>query len=122
MSRTAITVQNFKDLRILPFGSGTAAATMTAADASNNNLAPFPGNGALILVAQNTHASTPYTITVTSAADEFGRTGDITTYSLAAGDIVPLLIPANGWKQSDGNLYFQASNASVKFAIYNAQQ
>jgi len=50
--------------------------------------------------------------------DQQGRTGDITTYSLAAGAIVALgPFQTEGWRQSDGNLYAVASHIDVKFSV-----
>jgi hypothetical protein len=87
----------------------------TAADVANKN--QFLLDGPVLLQFWNSGAS-PYTVTLTSAADPQNRTGDITTYSLAAGDIAGLKIDqVAGWKQSDGYMYLEASNASVKFNI-----
>ena len=67
---------------------------------------------------RNSHASTAYTVTLTSVADSKKRTGDITTYSLEAGDTMMFLVNnIEGWKQSDNYFYLTGSNASVLFAI-----
>lgn len=106
-----------------PYIAGQPAAnaldlTMTAADATNKQQVLF--NGPKLILAQNTHATTPYTITITSKADNRGRSQDVTTYSLEAGDIAAFKIDsAEGWQQADGYLYFEASNASVKFCVIN---
>lgn len=114
MARTALT----KKTALGPYGSYTAGAatlSMQAADVANKNSFVCGPND--IVIAQNSGAS-PYTVTITSVADPItGRTGDITTYSLAAGDIAvfgPFRAP--GWMQSDGSIYLEASNAAVKFA------
>jgi hypothetical protein len=101
------------------FGSYAANAAdlaMTAADTSNYNQVVATGND--LIIAHNTGAS-PYTITITSVAlPGYNRTGDITTYSLGAGEYAAFgPFKGVGWKQSDGYLYFQASNASVKFGV-----
>lgn len=86
--------------------------TMTAADTSNLNQILL--DGPVIVLAQNT-GGVAYTVTITSAVDPQNRTGDITTYSIDAGDIVALkLDQVAGWKQTDGYLYLQASNVAVK--------
>jgi hypothetical protein len=88
---------------------------MAAADASNLN--QFVANGKDLVIAHNTGASA-YTITITSAADPYGRMGDIATYSLGAGEYAvfgPLELA--GWVQTDGKVYLQASNAAVKFGV-----
>ncbi len=90
-------------------------AVFTAADVANKN--QFKPTGKELIIAWNSGAS-PYTVTVTSAPDEKGRSGDITAYSLAAADIAvigPLEI--KGWRQTDGYVYWEASNVAVKFAV-----
>ncbi len=72
--------------------------------------------GREILLVKNGGAS-PYTVTISSVA-YLGRTGDITTYSLAAGDIAVFgPFDPKGWNQADGMVYVVGSNASVTFAV-----
>lgn len=86
-----------------------------AADTSNLN--QFAPGGDDLILAWNTHATNPYTFTVTSAPDGLNRTGDITTYSIGAGEIAQFRVKNLGWVQSDGKVYIQASNSAVKFGI-----
>lgn len=90
--------------------------TMTAADAGNFEQVALTGRQ--ILVWHNTGVSAR-TVTVTSIADgSKRRTGDITTYSIGAGKYGaagPFEI--DGWRQTDGYLYFAASHADVKFGV-----
>lgn len=93
------------------------AITFTAADAVNKD--QFVMSGDDLLLVHNTHGSTGYTFTITSIADPHGRTADIATEAIAAG-VVRVLGPFKnkvGWVQSDGNLYLEANNAAVKFAV-----
>lgn len=119
MARTNITVQSPGALLAGSPSAGALTLTWTAADTSNNNMADLTGKE--IILAWNTHASSAYTVTVTSVADRNGRTGDITTYSLAAGEIALIgPVPTEGFQQTGtdkGKIYLAASNASVKFAI-----
>ena len=96
--------------------ANAADMTMTAADTSNDN--QFVASSKDLVIAHNTGGSA-YTVTITSAADPtYGREGDITTYSLGAGEYAvfgPFKRP--GWVQSDGYVYLEASNASVKFGV-----
>jgi hypothetical protein len=89
--------------------------TMTAADVANKN--QFESSGYDLLIVENSDAANPYTFTLTSAADDKNRTGDITTYSLAAGEIGHFLIKNDGWRQSDGYVYLEGSNAAIKFGV-----
>lgn len=113
MARTTLT-------RTTPLGpyptlqpaAGALDITMTAADIVNLN--QFLLDGPIIVIAQNTD-SVARTITITSTTDPQNRSGDITTYSIAAGGLACIRIDQYpGWKQSDGFLYLQANNALVK--------
>jgi len=90
--------------------------TWTAADASNFNDVALTGNDYLLV--WNTHASTDYTVTVHTTADENGRTGDITTYNIGASTIHVLgPFKLTGFAQTNGRLNIDGSNASIKFAV-----
>src|SRR5690242_13801289 len=111
---TTFTAQTIK----APFASitaGGATITMTAGSAGAD-LAPITGRD--LIMVQNTHATNAYTVTITSQADEKGRSGDITTYSLAAGEIAIFgcgLTNSPGWKNtSTGQITITVSNAAVK--------
>lgn len=81
------------------------------------NLNQFAPGGDDLILAWNTHATNPYTFTVTSAPDQLNRTGDITTYSVGAGEIAHFRVKNLGWVQSDGKVYLQGSNSALKFGI-----
>ena len=85
---------------------------LTAADVANNNQILL--DGPMIIVAHNSGASAR-TLTLTSAVDSQNRTGDISAYSIGAGEVACFkLDQVGGWKQTDGYLYLQANNAEVK--------
>lgn len=99
----------------LPLAANSADFTWTAADVANGN--HYVSSGDEIVLINNTGAS-PYTVTVTSQKDAFGRTGDITAYSLAAGDFAMLgPFPNQGWANSAGQIAISAENVAVTFAI-----
>lgn len=112
MPRTALTVTTIPS----PYGGAGVAVTMDAADTSNQNRVPLTGRE--IIIAQNTGGA-PYTVTVTSVDDRYGRSEDISAESIAAGAIrvYGVGLALEGWQQTDGNLYLQASNAAVKFGV-----
>ncbi len=92
--------------------------TFTAANVSDKN--QFVFNGPKLLLVQNSDPANPYTFTLTSKVDSKNRTGDITTYSLAAGEIAAFKLDnSEGWMQSDGYVYLEGSNAAIKFAVIN---
>lgn len=114
MARTLLTPKKV----VGPYGTysaGAATLAPAAADTTNNNA--FVASGNDLILAQNSGGSA-YTVTITSAPDAFGRSQDIATYSLAAGEIALFgPFPQMGWMQTVGQIYLQASNAAVKFAV-----
>ncbi|MBI2758794.1 MAG: hypothetical protein HYX49_08960 [Chloroflexi bacterium] len=117
MARTALTKYNaLGAFPSLPLSATAADLTMAAADTVNKNQCVATGND--LIIVWNSGVS-PYTVTVTSApTPHTKRSGDITAYSVAAG-VISVLGPfiKDGWMQTDGNLYFEANNAAVKFAV-----
>jgi len=99
----------------LPVAADSLDVTFLAADTVN--FEQFIPSGDDLLLAWNSHASINYTITLTSAPDDKGRSGDVTTYTIGFGEIAAFRFRKAGWEQSDNRVYFQASNAAVKFAV-----
>jgi hypothetical protein len=97
------------------YADAGVAVTMTAADVANKN--QFTAGGKDLIIAHNTGASA-HNVTVTSAPDPYGRSGDIDSESIAAGELRiygPLAVL--GWIQSDGKVYLEADNAEVEFGV-----
>lgn len=95
--------------------SDGVSLTFTAADATNKEQVALTGRE--IIIARNTGAGAR-TVTITSTADELGRTDDITADSIPAGEFhIYGPFGLEGWEQTDGNLYFEAEHAEVTFAI-----
>jgi hypothetical protein len=91
------------------------AFTMTAPHAADGG--QFVANGNDLLIIQNTDSSS-HTYTITSTADPFGRTKDITTQAIAAGAIHTFgPMQLTGWVQSDGKVYVAANSTLVKFGV-----
>lgn len=91
------------------------ALTWTAADVSNGNQFTLSGDE-IVLVHNNDVGA--QTITVTSSPDPYGRSADIDAVSIPAGEYRVLQrFPVDGWQQSDGKLYIDASDADVRFAV-----
>jgi hypothetical protein len=115
MPRAAVTKTNAPGC----YGSALTALTMTAADPTNKNSVQLTGDDKEILVIHNSHASNPYTVTLTSAAaKDTGRLGDITAESIPAGayrTFGPFKL--NGWAQTSNLLHLEAENAAVKFGV-----
>lgn len=85
---------------------------LAAADTTNNNQILL--DGPMIIIAHNSGVSAR-TLTITSTVDPQNRTGDVSAYSIGAGEVAAFKIDQTaGWKQTDGYLYLQANNAEVK--------
>lgn len=114
-------------LKTLPSINGTLAADSvnvapgTAIDNVNGNSTMHPGGRGVYFIVENTHATNPGTFTVTSVADELGRTGDHSAYELAAGEVGMFgPYPSKGWVQSDGTIRYTGSAATMKVTPVNA--
>jgi len=113
MARTALTVTTAPGA----YPTAGVALTWDSADASNGN--DFVFTGRELILVRNAHASTAKTVTLTSAADPQGRSGDITAESLAAG-VVRCFGPfrnKTGWNQSGGKFHLTAEDNNIKFAV-----
>lgn len=111
MARTALPITS------LPanYAASPQALAWTAADNVNGNSIVLTGRE--ILLVQNTDAASQ-TVTINSAADAYGRTGDITAFAMAAGSFYAFQkFPTSGWEQTDGTLHLTASAATVKFVV-----
>jgi len=99
------------------FAADAADFVLTAADTANGN--HFQCTGREVLIVQNSGAS-PYTFTATSVPDDKNRSGDISAYSLAAGEFARFgvgLTNEKGWKQTSGEIRVSGSNVAIKFAV-----
>ena len=99
----------------LPVSANALDFVFTAADASNKEQF-VPGNDTLVII-KNGHATLAKTFTLTSKADERNRTGDVTTYSLGAGEYALFRFKKAGWMQSDGKIYMEAESSDIKYAV-----
>jgi len=92
------------------------ALTFTAADVTNGN--QFKATGKELLIARNTNGATAYYVTISSVPDPYGRTGDISQYSIPADEThIFGPFPITGWQQSDGYIYVNAENAAIELAV-----
>ncbi len=109
--------------RITPVGPYPATVpansldiAFTAADVANGNQVKITGRE--LLLVKNSDPANPYTFTLDSVPDGCNREGDITAYSLAAGEYAAFWLGSiTGWRQVDGYLYLNANNAAILFAI-----
>jgi hypothetical protein len=98
--------------------AGNLTFTLTAGNTGGDTIAI---TGREILIVFNSDGASARTFTIASQADEKGRTGDITNYSLAVGEYAAFaggLTNSPGWKNPSTNLItITPSNAAVKWAV-----
>jgi hypothetical protein len=115
----------------VPVSAADLNITWTAADVANGNQLIYDAPAGDILLAWNKDYTASHNFTLTSSQDTpFLRTGDISGYALAAGQIMAFYLgnfPNNqplGWSTFIGSNYFinfSADSASVYFAILQIQ-
>jgi hypothetical protein len=116
MSQTALTVTKPLGPYVASVAAEALKVTMQAADASNGN--SFPLTGKEILLIQNTD-TVAHTVTISSVPDAEGRSGDITSYSVPAGEIHAFSFRGGtqGWQQTDGTVHLAVSSALIFFGV-----
>lgn len=111
MARTALTVIDCPT----KWATVPIEVTWTAADNANGNEFDFTGCELLLVRNDNVGAQT---VTVSSVADSYGRTGD-QTKNIPSGDyyVFGAPFPAMGWEQADQKIYVDAGAADVYLAV-----
>jgi hypothetical protein len=105
-----------------PYISGQPTANslnfvFTACDSSNGNSFPLSGKETLLVFNSDSMA---HTFTITSVADRFNRSQDVTAYSVGAGLYSSFSFRGDpsGWLQpSDSKVHLLCSDATIKFAV-----
>jgi len=116
MARTELTPQDTPGrYPSLPLAADEADLAFDAGDAVNGN--EFALTGREIILARNDDAGAQ-TLTISSVDDQYNRDGDISAYSIGAGEYAVFgPIPLHGFRQSDGMCYLDVSDANIKIAI-----
>ena len=97
------------------YATAGVAAAETAADATNFEQTVHTGRN-FLLIGRNSGVTTR-AITITSVADQQGRTGDVSDTLTSGQRKVYGPFPEEGWKQTNGYLYFQAAHAEVLWSV-----
>lgn len=115
MTFTPLTPQVAKGPYVVSPGALALALTFAASDNVNGNSFPATGKEVVIVFNSDTVAQT---VTFLSVADSFGRTSDITAYSIpAAGYAMFSVGQLAGWAQTDGTIHINSSAATLKLAV-----
>ena len=98
----------------LPVSALALNFVFTTADSVNFDQFNLTGRE-LILIRNSTGGA--LTVTFESVADEFGRTGDITTYSVGAGLFACLWVgKIPGWNNA-GQFFMRSSASTMDYAV-----
>jgi hypothetical protein len=99
------------------YGAGLADFTFAAGTITDGD--NWVCSGRDILVVNNTDGGAQ-TVTIVSVDDETSRSGNITAYSLAAGDFAAFgvgLTNSKGWMGAGKKIRITVSSAAVKVAV-----
>ena len=100
----------------LPVAADALDITFTTCDPVNFD--EFAMTGRDLLLVKNAHASTAKYFTLESIADDKKRTGDVTQYSLGAGEIAAFYFGRmDGWAQSTGKMNLKGESTDIKFSV-----
>lgn len=106
-----------KELVKYPALPVTANSLDVAETAPNDtNGCDYVPTGREIVVLHNTTVGAA-TFTLVSSADPYGRTGDITAYSLGAGEFAALIPPSTGFLGAGGKITITVSDPGIKFLV-----
>lgn len=98
------------------YPSAGVVAAATAADTANQNRCLHTGQN-FFIHARNSGVTTR-AVTITSIADgQQNRTGDLSDTLTSGQSKVFGPFAVDGWRQSDGYLYFEAAHAEVLFTV-----
>ena len=89
---------------------------LTAADATNYEQCAYTGRE--VIIAHNSSADTAYDVTIESVASQrTGRTGNLVVEVPFGEHVVIGPLGLDGFKQTDGKLYFRGENAAILFGV-----
>jgi len=102
-------------------GTDMTVVTFTSGDATNSNTVTMTGRKILLLIT-NTSGGAAGTVTVASSDDPYGRTDEITTYSVADGAFAARWFEPPGWEQTLGgrDILITPSATTMEILAINA--
>lgn len=111
-----LTVQTLKGPHPTTVAANSLDIAFTASTPGGDK---FAATGREILVVSNSDPEDPYTFSVTSQPDSYGRTTSIlTSYSLAAGETAMFWFGSiTGWRDSSGFINLTSQNAAITYAV-----
>jgi hypothetical protein len=118
MARLALTKNNtLGSYPVTPLVANSADVTFTAAGAQFADGFSFEATGGDILLVKNGNVAAQ-TITLQSMPDAHNRKGDISAYSIGAGEEAVFDFSQIAfWKQADGKVYGSVTATDVSLAV-----
>lgn len=87
-------------------------------DSDDVNGMEFTPTGRDMLLVKNDEVGAQ-TVTIDAAADDAGRDGAITTYSIGAGEIAWFgMFNTAVWRQTDGKVHIDMSDAGIQLIVF----
>ncbi len=114
MAATTLTAMRPKGPYLASVAANDLDMNDAAGDAVNGN--DVVATNDMLLFAHNTHATNPYNVTITGAADPYGRSQTITNFALQAGEKLLFRLKQAGWADANGKYNVTVENAAVKVA------
>lgn len=110
MARTPLTVQTITSAKGTTVAADLAK-TFTAGDVANGN--EYSAYGREIVTVRNSHATTPYDLTIDSVPDPLlGRDTNLVV-EVAAGTEQQVILPRSGFVQTTGKVHLDVENAAL---------
>jgi hypothetical protein len=101
-----------------PFADVTAASLDIVFETASGGADTFVCGGRDLLIIKNVTGNN--TVTITSTANDKGRTEDLTTYAITGTDVAYWtggMTNNKGWKQTNGTIIITASSTDVAWAV-----
>lgn len=119
MAATVVAPQDVLGAYVSESATQMTTLTWTAVDITNTNSVTMTGRKMMLLFRNDDVAEK--TVTITSSANPYGRTADITSFAIAASAYAVRIFEPVGWEQTLGgrNMIITSNDADMKFAAIN---
>ena len=119
MAATAVAPQDVLGAYVSESATQMTTLTWSAVDITNTNSVTMSGRKLLLIFRNDDVAS--QTVTISSSENAWGRSADITAFSIAASTYAARILEPPGWENALGSrqIIIDASDADMKFAAIN---
>ena len=119
MAATVVAPQDALGAYVSESATQMTTLTWSAVDIVNTNSVTMTGRKLMLLFRNDDVGAV--TITISSSENPYGRSADVTAFSIAASAYAVRIFEPVGWEQTLGgrNMIITASDADMKFAAIN---